>query len=76
MAVCSLYLGKLKGALQALETLVYANPRRNLQEPIVLNLCTLYELESSKAVQKKHRLLDLISQHKGNAFNIASLKMA
>jgi Flp pilus assembly protein TadD len=75
MAVCLLYLGKLGGALQSLETLVYSNPQRNIQETTVLNLCTLYELESSKAQRKKQKLLSLIGQHRGNGFNVGCLKM-
>ena len=75
MAVCSLYLGRLSAALQSLEALVYADPRRCLQETTVLNLCTLYELESSKAQRKKQQLLSLISQHRGNGFNVVCLKM-
>ena len=76
MAVCSLYLGRLKDALQTLETLVYDDPQRHLQEGILLNLCTLYELESSRALEKKQNLLNLVNIHKGNGFNVACLKMA
>lgn len=76
MAVCSLYLGRLKEALQLLENLVYSDPVRHLQEGILLNLCTLYELESSRALIKKQSLLSLVSQYKGNGFNVACLKLS
>ena len=75
MAVCSLYMGRLKEALSTLENLVHSDPTRYLQEGILFNLCTLYELESSRAINKKQALLDLVSKHKGNGFNVACLKM-
>ncbi|KAH3775656.1 trafficking protein particle complex subunit 12-like [Dreissena polymorpha] len=76
MSVCCLYLGKLKEALTSLEAIVHNNPDRNLHEGILFNLCTLYELESSRALHKKQALLDLISKHKGDGFPVVCLKMA
>ena len=76
MAVCSLYLGKLMDALKSLEVLVHEDPGRNLHEGVLFNLCTLYELESSRALHKKQALLDLVSRHKGDGFPVACLKMA
>ncbi|KAL5016611.1 hypothetical protein ScPMuIL_006200 [Solemya velum] len=76
MAVCSLYLGHLKDALATLETLVHGDPERNLQEGVLFNLCTLYELESSRAMHKKQALLDLVSKYKGDGFPVACLKMS
>ncbi|XP_033737718.1 trafficking protein particle complex subunit 12-like [Pecten maximus] len=76
MAVCSLYLGKLRDALKTLEVLVHEDPIRNLHEGILFNLCTLYELESSRALHKKQALLDLVSRYKGDGFPVACLKMA
>lgn len=75
MAVCSLYTGKLKEAVATLEKLVHTRPNQFLQDGILFNLCTLYELESSRALHKKQTLLDLVSKYKGNGFNIAALKM-
>ncbi|XP_063410110.1 trafficking protein particle complex subunit 12-like isoform X2 [Mytilus trossulus] len=76
MAVCSLYVGKLMEALKSLEVLVHEDPERNLHEGVLFNLCTLYELESSRALHKKQALLDLVSRHKGDGFPVACLKMA
>lgn len=76
MAVCSLYLGRLKDALNTLESIVHSDPARNLHEGILFNLCTLYELESSRALHKKQAVLDMVSKHKGDGFPIACLKMA
>ena len=75
MAVCWLYMGRLKEALSTLENLIHTDPARFLQEGLLFNLCTLYELESSRAIHKKQALLDLVSKHKGNGFNTACLKI-
>ncbi|WAR23655.1 TPC12-like protein [Mya arenaria] len=74
MSVCCLYLGKLKEALTALEALVHGSPEKNLHEGILFNLCTLYELESSRALHKKQALLDLVSKHKGDGFPVRALE--
>ena len=76
MAVCCLYLGRLKDALKSLEALVHSEPDKNLHEGILFNLCTLYELESSRALHKKQALLDLVSKHKGDGFPVVCLKMS
>ena len=75
LVVCLLYTGKLKEALVRLETLVHKNPEHYLQQGILFNLCTLYELESSFAMQKKQKLLQLVTQYKGNGFNTSCLKI-
>ncbi|GFO18870.1 trafficking protein particle complex subunit 12-like [Plakobranchus ocellatus] len=76
MAVCSLYLGRLKDALNTLEQLVHSDPASTLHEGVLFNLCTLYELETSRALHKKQAILDLVSKHKGDGFPVACLKMA
>ncbi|XP_078681131.1 uncharacterized protein LOC144916034 isoform X2 [Branchiostoma floridae x Branchiostoma belcheri] len=75
-AVCQLYLGNLKEALKMLESVVQEDPNRFLQEGLLFNLCTMYELESSRALAKKHTMLDLVGKHKGDGFNAQSLKIA
>ncbi|XP_038057773.1 trafficking protein particle complex subunit 12-like [Patiria miniata] len=74
-SVCLLYMGKLKEALALLETLVHSDPTRYLDEGMLFNLCTLYELESSRSTHKKQTLLGLVGKHKGDGFNIGCLKM-
>lgn len=75
MSVCMLYLGRLKEGLSFLESKVTEHPTLLLQETPVLNLCTLYELESSYAGQKKKAILDLISQYRGDGINASCLKL-
>merc|ERR1719354_336055 len=74
-AVCLLFMGKVKEASDILETMVCQSPEKSLREEILLNLTTVYELETSRALQKKHKLLDLVSKHKGDGFNVQCLKL-
>ncbi|XP_071484435.1 trafficking protein particle complex subunit 12-like [Diadema antillarum] len=75
VSVCCLYLGRLKEALSLLENLVNHEGSEFLDEALVFNLCTLYELESSKSAAKKQNLLGLVSRSKGDGFNVGCLKM-
>merc|ERR1719245_1235637 len=74
VSVCMLYLGRLKEAISFLESRLTEQPSL-LQETTVLNLCTLYELESSYAGQKKRAILDLVARYRGDAFASAALKL-
>ena len=58
-----------------LERIIWKDPTTNLQEGLLFNLCTIYELESSYSLQKKQKLLELVSKHRGDGFNISCLKI-
>lgn len=62
-------------ALALLEKIIWADPTTNLQEGLLFNLCTIYELESSYSLQKKQKLLEFVSKHRGDGFNISCLKI-
>ncbi|XP_071964074.1 trafficking protein particle complex subunit 12-like [Antedon mediterranea] len=76
LSVCQLYMGKLREALASLESLVHKDPEKYLDEGLLFNLCTLYELESSRSMHKKQTLLGLVNRYRGDGFNVACLKMA
>ncbi|XP_065183713.1 trafficking protein particle complex subunit 12-like isoform X1 [Sycon ciliatum] len=76
MAVCLLYTGKLTEAVQVLEELVWKDPPTHLQSASICNLCTLYELQSSRANDKKLKLLRLVAKHCGDGFAADSLKLS
>ncbi|CAH1107199.1 unnamed protein product [Psylliodes chrysocephalus] len=67
MGVCLLYGGHLKEAIQVLESAIAANPVHALNESLLLNLCTLYDMESSKGRMKKFALLRQISRYQADA---------
>lgn len=75
-AVCLLYLGKLKDSLRQLEAMVQQDPRHYLHESVLFNLTTMYELESSRSMQKKQGLLEAVASKEGDSFNTQCLKLA
>jgi hypothetical protein len=75
MAFCLFYSGNLKGAISLIEKHVHMNPRNNLNENLIFNLCTLYELESAKSQQKKLNLLLWLNVYVGDGFNEACLQL-
>ncbi|XP_063771548.1 trafficking protein particle complex subunit 12 isoform X2 [Pseudophryne corroboree] len=74
-AVCLLYLGKLKDSLRHLEGLVQQDPKYYLHESVLFNLTTMYELESSRSMQKKQALLEAVAVKEGDSFNTQCLKL-
>ena len=62
-------------ASNLLENMVWRSPGSCLNEDILFNLNTVYELETSRALQKKHKILDLVCQHRGDGFNTQCLKL-
>lgn len=69
LAVCYLYNGKMHEAIAIYENSIKSEPRKNLHETLLLNLATLYELESNDSKKKKIELLKTVSS------NIADLEM-
>lgn len=64
MGVCLLYAGKLKDAINLYERAINLNPQKSLNESLLVNLSTLYELESNNSKAKKLNLLRLINRFK------------
>ncbi|CAG5073721.1 Similar to Trappc12: Trafficking protein particle complex subunit 12 (Mus musculus) [Cotesia congregata] len=75
MAVCLLYSGQLKAAVQLLEAAVMRNPIKSLQENVLLNVSTLYELHTTHCKQSKLQLLRQMNRYKGDAADISCLKL-
>ncbi|XP_053687753.1 trafficking protein particle complex subunit 12 [Sabethes cyaneus] len=66
MGVCLLYSGKLKEAIKMFESAVQRNPKLALNESLLINLSTLYELESNNSKEKKIALLKLVNKHRAD----------
>ncbi|GLV36455.1 uncharacterized protein CBL_08946 [Carabus blaptoides fortunei] len=67
MGVCLLYGGRLKEAIGLLENAINMNPTRGLNESLLINLCNLYDMESSNSKTKKLALLRQIARYKADA---------
>ena len=44
LSICALYVKQIRTAITRLEQLVLLDPARHLTDPVVFNLCTLYDL--------------------------------
>ncbi|XP_045513452.1 trafficking protein particle complex subunit 12 isoform X2 [Pieris brassicae] len=66
IAVCLLYMGRLKEAISVLQKAIQSDPERGLNESLLVNLCTLYELESANTGDKKLHLLRMLCKHKSD----------
>ncbi|MXQ88514.1 hypothetical protein E5288_WYG006771 [Bos mutus] len=75
-AVCLLYLGRLKDSLRQLEAMAQRDPRQHLHESVLFNLTTMYELESSRSLQKKQALLEAVASTESDCYNTHCLKLA
>lgn len=75
MALCLFYTGRLRDAIKLLEDVIFNKKDKQLSHESVFNLCTLYELESSKAQQKKFNLLLWMNVNVGDGFYESSLKL-
>ena len=75
LGVCLMYTGQVREAIKVVETAVVSQPDRFLHEAVVLNLATMYELESSNSHENKLKILSLVAQNKGDSFNVAALKL-
>ena len=65
-AVCSLYLKKNLDAIVRLEKLIGLNPLKYMIDPVVFNLCTMYDLSFSPDVSlTKKKALQKISSKFG-----------
>ena len=64
-SICSLYLRKIKEAVKSMEELIQDDPIHNLIDPIVFNLCTMYDLSCSPdvSIEKKKALQEIANYY-------------
>ncbi|EMP39707.1 Tetratricopeptide repeat protein 15, partial [Chelonia mydas] len=54
---------------------LFQDPKHYLHESVLFNLTTMYELESSRSMQKKQVLLEAVAVKEGDSFNTQCLKL-
>lgn len=74
-AVCMLYTCDLTRAITSLEELIRRDPEKNLQETVVFNLCTLYDLKAENNTEKKKNIMTLVAKYASDSFDFAALKL-
>jgi trafficking protein particle complex subunit 12 len=74
-AIAMVFTCRLQAAIAALEATIHADPSRTLVEPVVFNLCTLYDLESENSTAKKKAIMKLVAKHATDAFDCSVLKL-
>jgi hypothetical protein len=64
-AICSLYLRRIHEAVTKMEELIQDDPTQNLVDPIVFNLCTMYDLSCAPdiSVEKKKALQEVANHY-------------
>lgn len=61
-SVAKLYVGDLSSSLSALENTLFSDPKNNLEEVLVKNISTLYDLACENSQDKKKEILKLITK--------------
>jgi tetratricopeptide (TPR) repeat protein len=74
-AVCYLYSRNLTQAISSLEEFIRRDPQKTLDETLVFNLSTLYDLESENSGNKKKVIMMMINRFVGDDFPTSALKL-
>jgi len=74
-SICWLYTCELSRAIASLEEVIQSNPENNLDESLVFNLCTLYDLASDRSAEKKKNIMGLVAKYASDSFDFRVLKI-
>lgn len=74
-AICHLYTCDLTKAISFLEEVIRKDPEKNLNETLIFNLCTLYDLKSDNSVDKKKSIMALVAKFAPDSFDFSVLKL-
>lgn len=62
-AICLLYTKNLTKAILSIEEVIRNDPLNTLDETLIFNLCTMYDLEAEDSGKKKNLLKNLILKY-------------
>eukprot|EP01102_Stenamoeba_stenopodia_P012210 TRINITY_DN3825_c0_g1_i1.p1 TRINITY_DN3825_c0_g1~~TRINITY_DN3825_c0_g1_i1.p1 ORF type:complete len:509 (-),score=78.33 TRINITY_DN3825_c0_g1_i1:192-1718(-) len=68
-SICLLYTCNLAQAVSSLEDMLRQDPVHNLNETLVFNLCTMYDLQSDSSLDKKKALMKLVAKFGSDDFD-------
>jgi hypothetical protein len=74
-SVCWLYTCDLSKAILSLEEIIQRDPENNLDESLIFNLCTLYDLASDRSADKKKNIMALVAKFASDSFDFRVLKI-
>ena len=74
-ALCLMYQRELIGATSVLEDSLQSSPRSTLNETLVLNLCSMYELASMNSVESKRTLSAWLLNHAPDDFDLSCTRL-
>ena len=77
-AVCAVFLKKISIAMRKLENIIQDNPVQNMSDPIVFNLCTIYDLSYSPDISsnKKKMIQRIAAIYNIEEINWRSFRLA
>jgi tetratricopeptide (TPR) repeat protein len=74
-AVCYLYSRNLGQAIASIEEFLRKDPLKTLDETLIYNLTTMYDLESENSGNKKKVIMMMINRFAGDDFPTSALKL-
>ncbi|PRP81926.1 hypothetical protein PROFUN_10634 [Planoprotostelium fungivorum] len=74
-SICYLYTCNLAQAITSIEDFILKRPEVNVNETIVSNLCTLYDLKSDNSADRKKSVLSMVAKYAGDDFDFSVIKL-
>ncbi|KAJ6255481.1 trafficking protein particle complex subunit 12 [Anaeramoeba flamelloides] len=69
LAIMNVYNCNVEKTIQLLEDFIKKNPKKNISEPIIYNLCTLYNLSEQNPQEKKNILKYIVKTYATESFD-------
>ncbi|KAJ6244226.1 trafficking protein particle complex subunit 12 [Anaeramoeba flamelloides] len=69
LAIMNVYNCNVEKTIQLLEDFIKKNPKKNISEPIIYNLCTLYNLAEQNPQEKKILLKYIVKTYASECFD-------
>eukprot|EP01112_Ceratiomyxa_fruticulosa_P018012 TRINITY_DN5706_c0_g1_i1.p1 TRINITY_DN5706_c0_g1~~TRINITY_DN5706_c0_g1_i1.p1 ORF type:complete len:532 (-),score=93.83 TRINITY_DN5706_c0_g1_i1:70-1665(-) len=74
-AICWLYTTDLSKAIASLEEVFARDPENSIEESLVFNLSTLYDLAADKSAERKKTMMATVSKYAPDSFDFRVMKI-